>query len=218
MKSINNVMSEIFKYLAISIAFMFVGYFVGFNFLPQSVLYLANAILGLLIILLIIMSVLCKKNIIPKRFSMNYVYLFTFIDGVIMSPAITYYIGTLGSTTVLNVLLASAILFGILSYIASKNNSDKFLKLGPVLFVGLITLLILTILNSFISGRMFTLFISIMGVLLFSTYVLYDISLLKLDVDCGQIQDKNDLSIHVLNLYIDFVNIFMDILRIVKEL
>lgn len=214
----NNPMSEIFKCLAISIVFMFVGYFVGFNFLPPSLVYMANTILVFLIIGLLLMSIFSRKNIIPRRFSMNYVYLFTFIDGIAMSPIITYYIGELGSVTVLNVLLATAILFGILSHIASKSEDSKFLKLGPILFAGTIALLIMSLFNLFIYGTIFNLLVSFGGLALFSAYILYDISLLKYEINSGQIQDKNDLSIHVFNLYLDFINIFMDLLRIIKAL
>ena len=56
------------------------------------------------------------------------------------------------------------------------------------------------------------------GIILFSAYILYDVSLLKYDIQSGGVTCRNDLSIHVLNLYLDFVNILLDLLRIVSEL
>ena len=65
---------------------------------------------------------------------------------------------------------------------------------------------------------MTTIVISAISVLLFSFYIIYDINLIKRDIQYRQITDKDDLSIHVLNLYIDFINILLDLLRIVSKL
>ena len=81
-KSMYNPMGQVFKYLSISILFMFVGYLFGF-FLPDSFIYMANMILVVLMIVLLSMAIFSKKSIIPRRFSMNFVYLFTFIDGIL---------------------------------------------------------------------------------------------------------------------------------------
>lgn len=149
---------------------------------------------------------------------MNFVYLFTFIDGILMSPIIRYYVGDLGSGVVINVLVATLIIFGVLAFTANRSESGRFLRLGPILFASLIGLLIMSIFNIFFYGKLFNITISIIGVILFSAYILYDVSLLKSDIECGNIRDRDDLSIYVLNLYLDFINIFLDLLRLVKEL
>lgn len=217
LKSMYNPMSQVFKYLSISIVFMFIGYLFGF-LLPDSFIYMANMFIGILMIGLLIMAIFSRKSIIPRRFSMNFVYLFTFVDGILMSPIIRYYVGSMGSDMVINVLLATAIIFAGLAFVANRSQSGKFLRLGPTLFISLIALLIMSLVNMFIGGSVFNIIVSIFGVVIFSGYVLYDVSLIKADIEYGGINDKNDLSIHVLNLYLDFINIFLDLLRIVKEL
>ena len=135
-----------------------------------------------------------------------------------MSPIIRYYVGDLGSGVVINVLVATLIIFGVLAFTANRSESGRFLRLGPILFASLIGLLIMSIFNIFFYGKLFNITISIIGVILFSAYILYDVSLLKSDIECGNIRDRDDLSIYVLNLYLDFINIFLDLLRLVKEL
>ena len=76
----------------------------------------------------------------------------------------------------------------------------------------------MSIINIFISGSMYNIIISIFGIIIFSGYILYDVSLIKSEIEYGVINDRDDLSIHVLNLYLDFINIFIDLLRLVKEL
>lgn len=167
---------------------------------------------------LLIMALFARKSIIPRRFSMNFVYLFTFIDGILMSPIIRYYVGSMGTNMVISILLATAVIFGGLAFVANRSESGKFLRLGPSLFIGLIVLLIMSIINIFISGSMYNIIISIFGIIIFSGYILYDVSLIKSEIEYGVINDRDDLSIHVLNLYLDFINIFIDLLRLVKEL
>ena len=217
LKSMYNPMSQVFKYLSISIVFMFIGYLFGL-FLPTSFIYMANTFIGILMIGLLIMALFARKSIIPRRFSMNFVYLFTFIDGILMSPIIRYYVGSMGTNMVISILLATAVIFGGLAFVANRSESGKFLRLGPSLFIGLIVLLIMSIINIFISGSMYNIIISIFGIIIFSGYILYDVSLIKSEIEYGVINDRDDLSIHVLNLYLDFINIFIDLLRLVKEL
>lgn len=217
-KEMHNPMSQVFKYLSISILFMFIGYIFGLLFIPESFIYMANMIMIVLIIGLVIMAILSKKSIIPRRFSMNFVYIFTFVDGILMSPIISYYVGDLGSGVVINVLIATMILFGMLSFIANRSESTKFLRLGPILFALLVALLFMSILNIFLYGKVFNIAISVLGILIFSAYILYDISILKMEIEYGNIRERDDLSIHVLNLYLDFINILLDLLRLVKEL
>lgn len=217
LKSMYNPMSQVFKYLSISIVFMFIGYLFGL-FLPNSFIYMANTFIGILMIGLLIMALFSRKSIIPRRFSMNFVYLFTFIDGILMSPIIRYYVGSMGTDMVISILLATSAIFGGLAFVANRSESGKFLRLGPSLFIALIVLLIMSIINIFISGSMYNIIISIFGIVIFSGYILYDVSLIKSEIEYGGINDRDDLSIHVLNLYLDFINIFFDLLRLVKEL
>ena len=217
-KKVINPIADIFKYLAISILFMFIGFGFGQVFVPESVVYMANILMIFFMIGLLILAICSKKQIIPSSFSMNFVYIFTFIDGILMYPILKMYIGDLGSGLVMDILLGTVILFGILSFIANKKEAGHFLGMGKTLFTGLIVLLVLTLLSIFMGGKLFNIAISLFGIIIFSVYILYDISLIKYEISRGSIVYKNDLSIHVLNLYLDFINIFLDLLRLVREL
>lgn len=217
-RSIENPMSAIFKCLAISILFMFIGFMFGQMFIPVSFVYYANIIFTFLMIGLLIMSILSRKNIIPRKFSMNFVYAFTFIDGILIYPLLQYYLEDLGKNVFTSILVASIVLFAVLAKIADRKESGYYLGLGNILLAGLIGILIASIINIFIGGAMISLIISIIGVVIFSGYILYDISLIKYEIQNGEIREKNDISIHVLNLYLDFINILLDILNIASIL
>lgn len=217
-KSVVNPMADIFKYLAISILFMFVGYLVGVMFVPPSFVYMANMIVSFLMIGLLILAICSRKGVIPRRFSMNFVYAFTFIDGILLYPTLQYYLQDLGSGVFISVLISTIVLFGVLAMISNKREAGHFLGLGRILFVGLVGMLIASVVNIFIGGSTFSIGISVVGVIIFSGYVLYDISLIKYDIEHGGITHRDDLSIHVLNLYIDFINLLLDLLNIASRL
>ncbi|MGX4598531.1 Bax inhibitor-1/YccA family protein [Faecalimicrobium sp. JNUCC 81] len=217
-KKIVNPMAEIFRCLAISVLFMFIGFLVGPRILPPTAVYYANKIVMFLMIGLLILALFSRKSIIPRSFSMNFVYVFTFIDGIIMYPLLQYYLQDLGSDLVITILIGTIVLFGVLSLISYKREAGHYLGMGKILLSGLIALIILSIVNMFIGGATFNIGISIIGVIIFSGYVLYDISLIKYEIESGALQERNDLSIHVLNLYLDFINILLDLLGIASSL
>lgn len=217
--TIQNPIADVFRYLAISIMFMFVGFLFGKLFVPESLVYAANIFVGALVIGLLVFSLMSRKGVIPASFSMNFVYLFTFVDGILIYPVLSYYLYGLGTTLFMNIVLGTCVLFAILSLIAHRKPAGHYIGLGNILLTGLIVVIIMSVVNSvFIQGTTFTIGVSVLGIVVFSGYILYDISLLKYDIESGRITCKNDLSIHVLNLYLDFVNILLDLLRIASDL
>ena len=86
------------------------------------------------------------------------------------------------------------------------------------MLTGLVVLIAMSVINIFFNTSTFNILVSAFGIILFSAYILYDVSALKYDIESGGVTCKNDLSIHVLNLYLDFINILLDLLRIVSDL
>ena len=207
--TVENPMEAVFKYLSISIVFMFVGFLFGKLFVPASLVYAANIFVGVLIVGLLLFSLLSRKNVIPRSFSMNFVYLFTFVDGILMYPILTYYLYDLGTTLFMNVVLGTCVLFALLALISHRKPAGHYVGLGSTLLAGLVVLIVMSVFNIAVSA---------LGIIIFSAYILYDVSLLKYDIESGGVTCKNDLSIHVLNLYLDFINILLDLLRIVSDL
>ena len=83
-----------------------------------------------------------------------------------------------------------------------------FSGIGSFLFMGLIGIIIASIINIFIGGTMFTLMISVISVVIFSGFVLYDMSVIR-----RSFSDK-DFIVASIALYLDFILLFQNILRI----
>lgn len=214
----NKVFSKIFKCLSISIIFTLIGLIVGNIFIPPSIVYMANIIASVLMVIVVIMALFSRKGLIPRRFSMNYVYLFTFFEGVLIYPLINYYLSDLGMNAVISIFVATIILFAGLSVYGRNKNINNILSVGKMLFYVLVAVVICTIINIFLDSSTASIVLSAIGVFLFSTYIIYDINMIKRDIENSVINDTKDLSIHVFNLYIDFINLVLDLLNIASRI
>lgn len=213
-----NPFSEIFKYLSISLLFSLIGLIVGNIFIPVSVVYTLRNISSILLLILVVLALFSKKGLIPRRFSMNYVYIFTFVEGIFLYPIMNYYIYDLGIGMVISILIATIIIFAGLSIYAKNNDTSKSLKYSTTLTFALFGVIVCSFINLFFKSPLVSIIISAISVLLFSIYIIYDINLIKRDIQYSYISDKNDLSIHVFNLYIDFINILLDLLNIASKM
>ena len=74
--TVENPMEAVFKYLSISIVFMFIGFLFGKMFIPASLVYVANIFIGVLVVGLLLFSLLSRKNVIPRSFSMNFISIY----------------------------------------------------------------------------------------------------------------------------------------------
>jgi FtsH-binding integral membrane protein len=137
-------------------------------------------------------------------------YVFSVLEGLVIGPllfAVAHgYPG--GSTIILQAaLLAGVIVAGCGTYVWVSDQS--FAGLGKFLTIGLIGLVVVGLLSFFVKmSPGFNLVYSILGALLFVGFSLYDFSNIK------QRYGPNDYVMATVALYLDFLNLFLFILRI----
>ncbi|MBO6003870.1 MAG: Bax inhibitor-1/YccA family protein [Aeriscardovia sp.] len=118
--------------------------------------------------------------------------------------------------TIFVALLFSAGFFFCLTMLAMATKKN-LLKLGPVLWAGLVVFVIGEVILFFVHASAATMFISAVGLVLFGGLTLYDVQWIKkvLEPRCHTEGDYKRASIFAaLNLYLDFVNIFLSLLQI----
>jgi len=144
-----------------------------------------------------------------KSISYTFLFVFTFISGVTTYPIISYYLATIGANTVITALGTTTAVFAGIAIYASTTKRD-FSFLGGMLMAALIALIAISIFNIFwpLSSTGMLAF-SFIGVLVFSGYVLFDFNRMK---HYGVTAEEVPLM--ALNLYLDFINLFISILRI----
>jgi FtsH-binding integral membrane protein len=194
---------KLMRMFTLSILVSFVGTFIGMAFIPPSLM------LPLVIVefAMLIGAFFIRRQ--GTRIGYLFVYAFCFLSGITLYPAIAHY-ASIGGTSLINTaFIVTAVIFGGLSIYAYFSKTD-FSFLGGFLMVGLLTLIGFSLVGMFIGGFGSTLglVISIGGVLLFSGYILYDISQYK-----HGLADEA-IPMAVLSLYLDFINLFLNVLRL----
>ena len=93
-------------------------------------------------------------------------------------------------------------------------------KMGSILMMGVIGIIIAMVVNMFMQSEMMSYIISGIGVLIFTGLTAYDVQKLKRigsGVEFGT-EETNKLAIMgALNLYLDFINLFLFLLRFMGD-
>ncbi len=136
-------------------------------------------------------------------------FVYSALNGITMSVIFAVY--QLSSITL--VFFASSILFAIFAFIGNYTKIDLS-KLSPILFGTLIVGVIVSIINLFIGNSLLDIGLSWVILFTFFGVTAYDMQKLK-SLANSNIVDINKLHIYgAFELYLDFINIFLRILRL----
>ena len=178
------------------------GAYVGMGFVAYTVkagLWIIVPFLAMLFIL----KAVCHKPVI------NYIMLFafTFFSGFIISPYIVYYVSAGAGHLVTTAFILTAVAFGGLSLFAMTTKRD-FSVMGKMLFIILLVVFAALVINYFwIQSSFMSLVISVVAVILFSAYILYDTQNIIKGAYETPIEGAIALYIHVFNLFVHLLNI-----------
>lgn len=203
--------SKLSLHLTISFLISVIGIIVGAMFIPPT----AANLCGLIAFISLLAATFFRRR--QGGIPMTFTYVFMFLEGISLYPVMLYYLSDLGATVFISIFATGTLVFGTL-WIYSSTTKKDFTGLGGGLFACLLAVVISSALNLFFfrsSG--FNLIISIVSVVIFTIYVLYDISIFKRAVQMGAIREVNDLSIYVINLYLDLINILLNLLSIASS-
>ena len=143
--------------------------------------------------------------------------LYSVLTGVSLSFILLAYT----SASVVSCFGAAAVIFGIMAIMGYTTKADLS-KFGPILIAGVIGLIICSIINIFIASEKFSLFMAFIGVAIFTALTAYDVQKIKRigegieasgDTEL-QVDAKKTAILAALSLYLDFINIFIYLLRI----
>ena len=110
----------------------------------------------------------------------------------------------------------TAATFGVMALIGYTTKTDLS-KLGSILFMALIGLIIATVVNMFVHSSGLMMIISYVGVLIFVGLTAYDTQKIKLMLNEQSSANESAQKLALLgalSLYLDFVNLFIYLLRI----
>lgn len=133
------------------------------------------------------------------------------INGI--SFSFIFFIYSIGSIT--KVFLSTTALFALMA-IAGYTTKTDLTKLGSILFIGLIGIVVASLINMFLGSSQMDYIISILGVIIFTGLTAYDVQKIKnLGFEVGESTLSSKLGIMgALTLYLDFINLFLFLLRL----
>ncbi len=192
---------SVLRAFALSLAFAVLGMAAGY-FVPPA-LFMPLMILELAMLL---GAFFLRRK---KSISYTFLYSFTFISGITTYPIISHYLALIGANAVLMAIGTTTVVFSGLAIYATKTKRDLSFLSG-MLMAALLALIAISVFNIFfqISSTGMLAF-SFISVLVFSGYVLFDFNRMK---HYGV--SAEEVPLMALNLYLDFINLFLNILRI----
>lgn len=215
---VNDAMVRVYKNMSLAvITSMIVSYFVGSS--PELMQFFFTGIMKWVVIfapLLAIFAVTILLNAgISKTGAQLLLHGFAALMG--LSFATIFVMFTIGS--IVNAFMGAAVLFGTLSVYGYFTKKD-LTSIGQFCFVGLIAIIIASIINvimaafwpGVIDNSFFGQVISALSILVFLGLTAYDTQQIREEVSC-----ENDGIAEVrgaLTLYMDFINIFINLLNL----
>ncbi len=134
--------------------------------------------------------------------------------GVSLAPVLLLYTGA----SVAQTFFITAATFGAMSLYGYTTKRDLS-GFGSFLFMGLIGLIIASVVNIFLASSMMQWVISVAGVLIFTGLTAYDTQWIKemyVANDDGTVSGRKAI-IGALKLYLDFINLFMMLMRLMGD-
>lgn len=213
-------MASVFSWMFAALAITsLIAYYFAHNFGAMS--FLVNPTTGGLSVLgyvvmfaplgfVLIMSLGFNKLSYP-------VLLFLFlIYSAVMGMSLSFIFFQFTAASIYGTFAAAAGMFGLMAVVGYTTKTD-LTKFGSIMMMALVGIIIASIINYFADSESLDYIISIIGVLVFTGLTAYDVQKLKrigAGVEFGTAATGKLVIMGALNLYLDFINLFLFLLRL----
>jgi modulator of FtsH protease len=204
----NKVLRNTYMMLALTMIPTVLGAFVGtsmsFAFMAQSpimsVLLMFGAMMGMMFL------VTALRNSI---WGVVALLGFTFVAGVFLGPILQVALHLKNGAHLIGLAAGgTGIIFFSLATLATVTKRD-FSFMGKFLFIGLILLIVASLANLFFHVPALSLTISAVAVLIFSAYILFDVSRIVNGGETNYVMATLGLFLNIYNLFINLLSLLM---------
>jgi len=134
---------------------------------------------------------------------------FTFVAGVFLGPILQVALHLKNGAQLIGMAAAgTGIIFFSLATLATVTKKD-FSFMGKFLFIGLILLIVASLANLFFQIPAMSLTISSIAVLIFSAYILFDVSRIVHGGETNYVMATLGLFLNIYNLFINLLSLLM---------
>lgn len=210
-REFNGILSKTFSRMFIGLIVTAIAAILTYR---TNLIYMVASFYWLLAIIEIVLVLVFSfgfKKLSPQAVTGLY-YVYAVLNGVTLSTIfVVYELALIGKSFIM-----TAALFGALAYLGHSTDKDLS-KMGSILSVALLVGIVATIINIFIGSTMFSIALDWIMLLLFSGLTIYDMNKIKMMSQMVEAEGASAEKIYVycaMELYLDFINIFLRILRI----
>ena len=183
----------------------------GFLAFAKSHMYLY--VLAFVVSLITMYSLICYPEL-ARSVPTNYIllFLFTFAESYLVANMTMLFTP---KSVLLASLLTAAIVIALTIY-AFKTETD-FTYAGGSLFVVLSALLVVSLFAMFIQSKILDMIIAFVSACLFGMYLIYDTQLIIGGEGKAAAYSIDDYVLAAMNVYIDIIQLFIEILRLIGD-
>ncbi|WP_340851281.1 Bax inhibitor-1/YccA family protein [Ligilactobacillus salivarius] len=212
---LNSFMTKMYGFMAGAVAISAVtAYLISNVYQVQALTFFANnrwAVWGILILqVVLVMSMSFKADRSPAM-SLTGLGLYSVLEGLFFGLIVQVY----SSQDVTMAFVSATVMFAVLALMGTNTKKDLS-GIGRQAMAALIALIIVMIINIFLRSSIITLAFSFIGVVIFAALIAWDSQRFRqMYIQYGnQINTTNLAIMGALQLYLDFVNLFIQLLNI----
>lgn len=204
----NKVLRNTYMMLALTMAPTIMGAFIGasnnFSFMAQ------NPILAPLLMFAVMMGMLFAVSALRNSvWGIAMLLGFTFVAGIFLGPILQHVLHLRNGAQLVGMAAGgTGLIFFSLATIASVTKKD-FSFMGKFLFIGLILLVVASLANIFFAIPALSLTISAIAVMLFSAYILYDISQIIHGGETNYVMATMSLYLNIYNIFVNLLSLLI---------
>tara|TARA_B100001109_G_scaffold12017_1_gene8938 strand:+ start:219 stop:800 length:582 start_codon:yes stop_codon:yes gene_type:complete len=138
--------------------------------------------------------------------------IYSTLTGISLSTIFSVYT----TSSIASTFFISSLTFGVMALTGYTTKTD-LTKIGSFLYMALIGIIIASLINWFMQSEQLDYIISIIGVLVFTGLTAYDVQKIKnigSQVEQGSKSAQKLMIMGALTLYLDFINLFLMLLRL----
>lgn len=206
----SKIMSKVYLWMSIGLAITFItGSMVANN--PSALVAIFSnytpIVLAIIEIVLVIYLSARVAKMNPTTAKVLFV-IYSIVTGLTFSTIFLVY----NITSIMTIFLVTALIMFIFSFLGTVLDIDLS-KVGTYLFMALIGIIIVSIVNIFVGSSSLELIVSIIAIIVFTIYIAYDVQNIKYLAE-SDIPEDNVAIYGALQLYLDFINIFIRLLSL----
>ena len=208
---INSAMSRVYGHMSLAVGVSgIVSYFVGTT--PELLQFFFTGATKWIVIFAPLVAIFGISAVLANNPSKSVAQLCLHSFAALMGLSFATIFAVFAMGSIVSAFMSAAILFGVMSGYGyfTKRSLDS---VGKFMFVGLIAIVIASIVNIFIGSTVMQMVISALAIIIFLGLTAYDTQKIREAVSVEGDTGREEV-IGALTLYMDFINLFINLLQL----